>query len=181
MDKALVIIVSNEVAAYDVVKALQNLDDEGSIELYASTVVTKSRDGSISVKDDRGDVPWGTALGHTTGALIGLLGGPAGAAIGAAVGGTVGLGSDLAYTGFSGDFVYDVGTNLKPGGFAVIASAWEVWTVPVDTAVAPYGGIVMRQAIDDVAAAQLRADQQALKDEWAHFEAEVAQAKGEQK
>src|SRR5262249_31908788 len=150
MDKELVIIVANEKHAYDVVKALQALDDEGSIELYSSTVVGKGADGLLTTKDQRGtDIPWAGALGLATGALIGLLAGPAGAAIGGAVGGTVGLGSDIVYAGFSGDFVYDVASRLQPGTYAVVASVWEDWTVPVDAAVAPYSATVLRQATED--------------------------------
>ncbi len=43
MDKEIVIVVPTEDAAYRVVQALGALDDEGSIELYASAVVTKRR------------------------------------------------------------------------------------------------------------------------------------------
>jgi uncharacterized membrane protein len=182
MDRELVIIVPSEAAAYDVVKALQTLDDDGSIELYSSTVVAKAKDGAIGSKDTRGgQVPWGTALGISSGALIGLLAGPAGAAIGAAIGGTLGLGGDVAYSGFSGDFVFDVGKRLQPGTYAVCASVWEDWTVPVDTAVVPLGGVVLRQSTDDAVSAQIRAEEQGLRDEWSHFEAEVAKAKGEAK
>ena len=57
-----------------VVKSLKALDDEGSIELYSSTVVVKTADGSMSIKDSRHPRgPWGTMLGVSAGALIGLL------------------------------------------------------------------------------------------------------------
>jgi uncharacterized membrane protein len=182
MDKEIVIIVATETAAYEVVKALKQLDAEGSIELYASTVVSKAQDGTMSIKDTRDiHLPWGSALGASSGALIGLVAGPVGVAVGATIGGAVGLAGDLTYSGFSGDFVYDVSASLKPGSHAVCASVWEDWTVPIDVAVAPLGGAVMRQATDDIVAAEIRADQQALKDEWAHFEAEVANAKGDAK
>jgi len=125
--------------------------------------------------------PLTAALGATTGALIGFLGGPVGAAIGAAIGGAVGLGGDLAYTGIASDFVYDVAKRLPQGGCAVIASVWEDWSVPVDVAMTPYGGVVLRQTTDDVVIAQIRADMQMLKDEEAHLEAEIAKASGEAK
>lgn len=182
MYKELIIIVPTEAAAYEVVKALKALDSEGSIELYASTVVTKTTDGAVTVKDTRHlHVPWGTVLGTSTGVLIGLLGGPLGAAMGAALGGTIGLTGDLAYSGFTGDFVYDATSRLQPGSHAVCASVWEDWTVPVDVAVAPWSATVMRQSTEEIAAGQIRAENQALKDEWAHFEAEVAQAKSDAK
>jgi len=177
MDREIVIVVPNEVAAYDVVKALKGLDDQGAIELYSATVVMKSDTGTLTVKqthDTRG--PWAAALGVSTGALLGLLAGPIGAVAGATVGGAALLGGELAYTGFAGDFVHAVESKLQPGAYAVCASLWEDWTVPVDVAMAPYGAIVFRQATDDVVAAQIRADWQATKDELNHLDSEIAQA-----
>jgi uncharacterized membrane protein len=182
MNKELVVIVSTEAAAYKVLTALQGLDAEGSLELYASTVIGRNTDGTIAVKDSRNQhAPWGTVVGASGGALIGLLAGPAGAAIGGAIGAVVGLGSDVSYSGFPGDFVFEVAGQLQPGTFAVIASVMEDWTMPVDAALAPFGATVLRQATDEVVTAQLAAEDQALKDEWAHFESEVASATGEAK
>ena len=182
MDRQIVIVAPTETAAYQVVKALKGLDEEGSIELYTATVVEKSAAGSLTIKDDhrlRG--PWAAALGMSTGALIGLLGGPVGAAVGAVVGGGVALGGELAYSGFAGDFVYDVAAQLQPGSYAVCASVYEDWTVPVDTATAPFGVVVFRQATDDVVLAQMRAGWEAIKDDQAHLEAEIRQAVGQEK
>jgi uncharacterized membrane protein len=181
MDKEIVIMAPTEEAAYQVVKALHALDDDGSIELYSSTVVVKRTDGSVDVKDTRSRTPWGTALGVSTGALVGLLAGPVGVAVGAVVGGAAGLGADIAYSGFAGEFVNDVSARLKPGTEAVCASIWEDWTVPVDVAVAPFGAIVFRQSTDDVVVAQIRAEMQALAEERAHLETEIAQAKDSEK
>jgi uncharacterized membrane protein len=182
MDRQLVIVVQSEAAAYEVVKALKALDDEGSIELYSSTVVVKGANGSITIKDThhlRG--PWAAALGVSTGALIGLLAGPVGAAVGAAIGGAAVLGGELAYSGFAGEFVRDVTGRLQPGGYAVCASLWEDWTVPVDVATAPFGAVAFRQATDDIVVAQIRAEWQDLKDEQAYLEAEIERATGDAK
>ena len=51
MDKELVILVPTEAAAYEVVRSLKGLDDQGSIELYSSTVVMKTASGSLTVKE----------------------------------------------------------------------------------------------------------------------------------
>jgi uncharacterized membrane protein len=177
MDKELVIVVPTETAAYEVVKSLEGLDDDGSIELYSATVVVKTANGALTIKDKnhlRGG--WATALGVSTGALIGLLAGPVGAAVGAAIGGAAGLGSDLAYSGFAGDFVQDVAARLLPGGYAVVASVWEDWTVPVDVAVAPFTGAVFRQATDDVVVAQIRSAWQAMREEQQHIDSEIFKA-----
>ncbi len=53
MDKQLVIVVPTEVNAYQVLRALEALDDQGSIVLYASTVVTKTPEGGLSINDWR--------------------------------------------------------------------------------------------------------------------------------
>ena len=155
MDKEIVIVVPTEASAYQVVKALSVLDAEGSIELYASAVVEKRADGAVDIKDTRRrNGPWGTALGLSTGALIGLLAGPVGAAVGATIGGAAGLGGDLAYSGFQGDFVHEVSSRLEPGTYAVCASISEDWTEPVDAAIRPLGGTILRQATDDLVVAQ---------------------------
>lgn len=182
MDKEIVIIVNNENAAYSALKALKALDDEGSIELYASSVIAKDANGVATVKDTRQvHGPWGTALGLSTGALIGLIAGPVGVAIGAAIGGAAGLGGDLAYSGFAGEFVQGVSARLAPGKCAVCASIWEDWTVPVDAAVTSVGGEILRQSTEDVVIAQIRAEMQALKEEQAQHEAEIARASAEVK
>ena len=182
MDKELVVIVPNEEAAYQIVRTLKALDDEGSIELYLANVITKTAAGVKRIEESRHiHPPLSAALGATSGALIGFLGGPVGAAIGAAIGGAVGLGGELAYTGIASDFVYDVAKRLPVGGCAVIASVWEDWTVPVDVAMQSYGGVVLRQTTDDVVIAQIRTDMQVLKEEEAHLESEIDKASGEAK
>jgi uncharacterized membrane protein len=182
MDKELVILVPNEETAYQVTKSLRGLDDAGMIELYSSTIVAKSANGSITIKDEHHlREPWGTVLGLTGGALVGLLGGPVGVAVGAAIGGAAGLGGDLAYTGFAGEFVRDVGNQMQPGGLAVCASIWEDWTLPVDLELAPLGAVVFRQATDDVVTAQIRADWRQLEEEEAHLAAEIRGSVAERK
>jgi uncharacterized membrane protein len=181
MDREIVLVVPTEAASYGVVKALRALDDEGTIELYSATVLSKRADGTVSVQDPQDRTPLGTVLGISMGALIGLLAGPGGMLAGAAVGGTAGFVGDLAYSGFAGDFVRDVSDRLKPGMHAVCASVWEDWTVPIDVAVSPFGAVVLRQATDDVAVAQIRADMQALKEEAAHIKSEISKAQGDVK
>ena len=195
MDKEIVIVVPNETAGYEVVKALKALDDEGSIELYASTVIFKADNGTFTVKDDhRLRAPRAAALAVSTGALLGLLGGPialaagatagaaaGAAAAGAAVGGAAAIGGDLTYSGFAGELVRTVAASLQPGSYAVLASVSEDWTVPVDSAIAPYGTAVFRQATDDVVVAQIKADWQSMNDELDHIEAEIDKAVGDEK
>jgi uncharacterized membrane protein len=140
-------------------QALRALDDQGSIG-PSSAVVMRTAEGKLIVRTRETSGPWGTMLGVSTGALIGLLAGPVGMAAGAVIGGGTGLGVDLTYTGFAGDFLHDVGAKLQPGTWAVCASLWEDWTIPVDTAIAPYGAVVFRQGTDDIVTAQMQADRE---------------------
>lgn len=182
MDQEIVIIVSNQEIADQVVRTLKALDDEGSIELYVTNVVTKTSERVERIADARHMHPSvSAALGATAGALIGFLGGPGGAAIGAAIGGYAGVAGDIAYTGLSSDFVHDVAKSLPEGGCAVIASVWEDWSVPLDNAMKPYGGVVFRQMTDDVIIAQIRAHVRMLEGEDEHLETEIAKAKGDAK
>ena len=181
MDRDIVVVVQTEEAAYQALRALRQLDAEGSIELHAAVIVSKESDGQVKLRDKRDTFGWGTLLGMSTGALVGLLGGPVGMEAGMLAGGGAGLSGDIAYSGFSVDFVRRVGDRLMPGMCAVIAHAYEDWTVPVDSAVAAFGGIVFRQSSADVAEAQLKSDMQALQEEQDHVEEEIARSAGQVK
>jgi uncharacterized membrane protein len=182
MDRDLVVAVPTESAAYEVLRALRQLDDDGSIELYSAAVITKRPDGQVQLQDKRDTMlGLGTLLGASTGALVGLLAGPAGAAVGAAAAGGGGLVGDMAYAGFSGDFLRRVGDRLKPGTSAVAAYVFEDWTTPVDSAVAPLGATVFRQSTGDVAKAQLESEMRRMKEERQHLEEEAARSTDEEK
>ncbi len=181
MNKEIVVIVKSEQEAYEAIKALAVLGLEGSIEVYASAVIKKNNGEVIVLRDNHAQGPLGTMLGASVGALIGLLGGPAGAVAGAAVGGTAGAATDMAYAGISGDLVSQVSTKLNEGNHAVIASVWEDWTVPVNTAMAPFGGVVFRSTTDEIATAHIRAEVKALKDDQAHVKEELKRSAGEAK
>src|SRR5215510_3820686 len=90
MDRMLAVVFGNEKSAYEGSRALQQLDDEGSIAVSAAAVVAKNLDGTTTVKQTDEAGPWGTLAGTAVGALIGLLGGPTGAAIGAVSGAPTG-------------------------------------------------------------------------------------------
>jgi uncharacterized membrane protein len=184
MDRELAVVVATEASANEVLKALKQLDAASAIELYAAAVVAQQASGRVTLQDiGEARVSWGTALGAGVGALVGMLAGPGAAVAGAGLGADVGALVGRTYSGISCDFVHRVRARMEaqPGSFAVCASVWEDWSVPVDTAVAPFGGIVFRQATADVALAQMRSDVHAVQDERAHLEWEIAHASGEAK
>jgi uncharacterized membrane protein len=96
MDKILVVVFDSESKAYEGSQALQELQNEGSINLYAKAVIARDADGKLTVKQTGDMGPVGTAVGLLTGSLIGLLGGPVGVAIGVGMGTTGGMLYDLA-------------------------------------------------------------------------------------
>jgi uncharacterized membrane protein len=181
MDKILVVVFENEGKAYEGSKALQDLQEEGSINLYAKAVIAKDANGQMAVKQEGDMGPTGTAVGLLTGSLIGLLGGPLGVAIGVSVGASGGMLYDLAQLGVGEDYLNEVGKSLLPGNAAVVAEVWENWTLPVDTKMEALSGVVFRTTRMDVLDEQIEKDNAALESDLAELEAEYAQASAEAK
>ncbi len=181
MDKMLVVVFDSETKAYEGSKALQELQDEGSINLYAKAVIARDASGKVAVKQEGDMGPVGTAVGMLTGGLIGLIGGPIGVAIGAGAGAYGGMFYDLINLGVSEDYLYEVEKSLLPGKAAVVAEVWEEWTLPVDNCMEALGGVVFRRTREDFVDSQIERDVAALKADLAELEAERDQATGEAK
>ncbi len=179
MDKMLVIVFDSESKAYEGSKALQELQNEGSINLYAKSVIAREADGKIVMKQQGDAGPVGTAVGLLTGSLIGLLGGPVGLVLGTSAGMFGGMAYDLAQLGISDDFLADVGHSLKPGKAAVVAEVWEEWTLPVDQCMEPLGGVVFRRSRREYVDSQINRDVAGLKADLAELQTEYSQATGE--
>jgi uncharacterized membrane protein len=50
MDKMLVVVFDSEIKAYEGSRALQELQNEGSINLYAKAVIARDASGKVTVK-----------------------------------------------------------------------------------------------------------------------------------
>ncbi len=181
MDKVLIVVFDNENKAYGGSKTLQELENEGSIHLYAEAVIVRDVDGKTYVKRSRGKVPAGMAVGLLTGSLIGLFSGPVGAAVGAGVGASGGFLYDMAHLGVGQDFLDGVGQSLKPGKAAIVAEVWEEWMLPVDTKMENLGGVVFRRTRRDSLDRQIEWDITTLKTEIDELETERDRASGETK
>jgi uncharacterized membrane protein len=179
MDKILVVVFDNENKAYEGSRALQQLHAEGSIHLYAEAVIVRNADGKAHLKQFSDKGPVGTAVGLLTGSLIGLLGGPLGVAVGAGVGVSGGFLYDMAHLGVGQDFLNGVARSLKPGNSAVVAEAWEDWTLPVDTKMESLDGVVFRRTRRDSLDRQVEWDITTLKAEIDELEVEHDRASGE--
>lgn len=146
MENILVVVFESENQAEEGFNALNQLDSDGIIAIYAGSVISKDDNGAVTVKEMQGNFPFHTIAGTALGSLIGLLGGPAGFGIGATVGGITGILRDLHAAGVNSHFVDDVAAILKPGKFAVVADVGEERIAPVDTRMEALGGFVFRTA-----------------------------------
>ena len=155
MNKMLVAVFNTEPAAYEGIKALKELHNDGDITLFATAVIAKDSSGAASVKQDADEGPVGTAMGLLTGSVVGLLGGPIGVALGASLGSLTGMIFDLNKTGIDIAFVDEVSKALTPGKAAVLADIEETWLTPVDTRIGKLGGIVFRRLRSEVVEDQL--------------------------
>ncbi len=181
MDRMLVVVFDTEPKAYEGKNALYQLDDEGSISVYADAVIVKNADGSSTVKQSNDQGPLGTLVGTSLGSLIGLFGGPVGLAIGASVGLLGGAFADLDNSRIGADFVDDVSKELKPGKFAVVAEIQEEWTTPVDLRMEAIGGKVFRRALSNVRHTVNEGENEAMKADLAQLKAEHAKAHADRK
>lgn len=181
MDKMIVTVFKDEKSAYEGMSALEELHAEGSLTLFAASVVARDVHGQLSVKQGNGGGPIGTIFGLTTGGLIGLLAGPIGLAVGATIGTVTGSIYDFAKLGVSEDFLTEVSQNLLPGKCAVVAEVDEEWVTPLDTRMGALGGVVFRRARGEFIGAQIEREIAADDAEVARLKAEYNQAVGDAK
>jgi len=181
MEKMLVAVFDNEPQTYEGSRALKDLDTEGSITIYAESVIKKNADGTVSVMQAEGDFPVRTVGGTAVGSLIGLLGGPVGLGIGAVAGALAGSIGDLYVAGVNADFLDDVSATLTPGKCAVVADVSEEWVTPVDSRMEAVGGVVFRSLKTTVEDDQRATDVAELKDEIAQLKAEHTKAQADRK
>jgi uncharacterized membrane protein len=181
MDKVLVVVFDNEIKAYEGSRALQELQDEGNLNLYSKAVIVRDASGKVAVKQSGDMGPVGTAVGLLIGTLVGALGGPVGIAVGAGVGTFGGMLYDTVHLGLGEDFLSEVERSLKPGKAAVVAEVWEEWTLPVDNRMEALGGVVFRRSRYEVSDMVIERDMAALDADLAELEAELDQAAAEDK
>ncbi len=181
MDRMLVVVFGNETKAYEGKSALRQLDEEGSIALYASAVILKHADCSVTVKDEATVPPLGSLVGTPTGALIGLLGGPTGVVLGASAGLLLGGLVDLDTVRVGEDYVDEVGRALLPNKVALVAEVDEEWTTPVDVRMEQLGGTVFRRALSAVREQVDDAEVAAMKADLAQLKAEIGRENADRK
>lgn len=181
MDKIIAVVFENEQDAFRGVRELEQLHTDGDITLYATGVIKKESDGHISIVQEAPDGPIGTGVGLLIGAIVGIVGGPVGVAVGGAIGTYGGMFYDMARLGISEEFLYDVGAVLLPGKAAVVAEAWEEWTMPVNFRMESIGGMVFRRPRNEALDARFDMEVAELDYEIAELEAEIKASNAEAK
>jgi len=181
MEKMLVVVFDNELKTAEAWERLTELDQMGTIAIYAEAIIKKDAKGKVSVTQEGDDLPIRTLTGTAIGSLIGLLGGPVGVGIGAVAGSFAGSVSDLYTAGVNAEFLDDVTAKLTPGKSAVVADISEEWISPVDLQMDELGGEVFRSPKTVVEDDQTERDVTELKAEIAEAKAERAAARAEAK
>ncbi|HXQ46443.1 MAG TPA: DUF1269 domain-containing protein [Caulobacteraceae bacterium] len=179
MTEFAVVVFPDRAKAYEGLKALTDLHNEGSATVYATAVVHRDADGALKVDERSYEGPVGTALATLVGALIGVFGGPAGVVAGAATGTLIGGTRDLLDVDVSDDFLGETETELTPGKYAVVAEIAEDWTAPLDVRMGRIGGTVVRESRDAFADTLMEQRADAMRQSFKHFEAERASARAE--
>lgn len=170
MDKFLVVVFNREPQAYEGSWALQDLDREGCINLYAMSVIARDANGKVVVIQP-GDIgPLGTGVGLLTWSLNSLFNGSNWLHLGRETFG--GAFYDLAKTGVGEDFLCEVGNSLQPGKAAVLAEVWEEGILLVDTRMESLNGVVFRRIRREILTPLIKRDIAVLRAELDELEAE---------
>jgi len=179
MDKILVAVFPSDARAYEGLRALQDLDGQGAITVYAKAVIAVGEESGVTVKEGADEGPLGTPVALLTGSLLGPLAGRVGIAVAAGAGTLGRVLHDLARIGVDEDFLTEVGEALLPGTAAIVAEIWEERISPVDARVEALAGCTFRRVRSDTADVDVEREVAALRAELASLEAELASAPGE--
>jgi uncharacterized membrane protein len=142
-------------SAEQVRRTLVEMQKEHIIDLDDMVVVTRDEDGKVKLHQSASVASAGAAGGALWGGLIGLLflAPLVGMAVGAAAGGATGAVTDI---GVDDKFMKELGTNMEPGGAAVIVLVRKSTPDKVVPRIKEYGGYVLQSSLSDEAEERLR-------------------------
>ena len=176
MDKIIVVVFPSENGAYDGMWALEDLNNEGSIHLYAKALITMGADGKVIVRQKDDNTLVGTGVGLIIGALAGAFIGPLGVFVGANAVAFGGLIFDLTHAEVDQNYLEEIGQSLKPGKAAVVAELSEDWTPLVNSRMEELGGVVFRRTRKNMLDAKVELDITTLKAEIDELESQYERA-----
>ncbi len=177
MDRILVAVFPSDAGAYEGLRALEDMDQQGTITVYATAVIAAhAKSGAVTVKEAADPGPLGTSVALLTGSLLGPLAGSVGIAVAAGAGTLGRVLYDVARIGVDEDLLTEVGDALRPGTAAVVAEVWEDRIAPAAARFAALGGTVFGRVRKEIVDGQIERDVAALRAELASLKAELASA-----
>ena len=174
MERMVVVVFDDEARAYEAADVLQSFNEDRTVAVHESWVLTKDADGSVNIVKTEDTLPESTMGGTVVGGLIGLFGGPAGVAIGAASGMALGATADVARAHLGRDFIAEVTRALAPGRIALVAEVDEESTEPLDERMKALDGQMFRRDLQDVADSDYEHSVAAVKSRMAQTKADIA-------
>jgi len=143
MSKFVVAIFPDETKINRGTSVLKELHANGSVKLYASSVVTKDSGGKLSAQEITNEGLGGTAVGALIGGLAGLPAGPLMATIGAAGGALIGSAADRIGHRGEEELADKIASELAPGKAAIVAKVDEDGVISLKTLMKAIGGTVI--------------------------------------
>ena len=154
MESIIAVSFDDSSRAYDAVTKLQEMDQQGQLDVQEVRVVERSRDGQLidkeSVRGSADETGIATASGGLIGVLIGVLAGPVGMLLGGSMGLMTGAIIDFDTEDRDDSVLSSFVRHIKPGETAVLAHLIEQSEEVVDNAMAGMGGSVLRRPAAEV-------------------------------
>lgn len=146
MSDLVVITFDNETDAGDLLNSLRSIEKQGQMSIEDTAVLTKDQSGKLKVNNEvSGATETGAVVGGSLGLMLSFLFPVAGIAIGIGGGALVGK---LLNTGVDGQFVKDLGEEMKPGTSALFVMGRGSNHEAVRGAVEPFKGTVYQTTLD---------------------------------
>ncbi|MFY9893265.1 MAG: DUF1269 domain-containing protein [Xanthobacteraceae bacterium] len=145
MSKLVVVMFPDAATLQRATGALKKVRAEGSIKLYASTVIARDTSGTLSVQEVTKEGLGGAAVGALIGGLAGLPLGPLAVTIGAAGGALIGGSADLTNEGADTEFAEKISRELAPGKEAVVAEVDDDGAIAFKALMKSIGGTIVRK------------------------------------
>jgi uncharacterized membrane protein len=153
MENVLAINFTQDGDAYEALTTLKELDEQGQVALEGAAVVVRHEDGTITIKDEVGDIGYeGTATGGIVGLIVGILGGPIGVLLGGATGVLIGSLFDLDDLDETDSVLSKMSRTVRVGHPSVVAEVDEQSPEVIDAAIHRLDGTVLRLSLADVEA-----------------------------
>src|SRR3954465_5858949 len=145
MANLVVITFDNETDARDALKSLRNMEKMGQMSIEDTAVLVKDQNGKLKVDNEvSGAVETGAVVGGTIGLMLSFLFPVAGIAMGIGGGALV---AKVMQTGVDGQFVKDLGEEMKPGTSALFVMGRGSNHTVVLAALEPFKGTVYQTTL----------------------------------